>query len=53
MLHHLSKRLNAYGKYRTAKYELARLTDRELSDIGINRCDIEHIAREVFRESIS
>lgn len=26
--------------------ELSRLTDRELSDLGISRCDIDRIANE-------
>lgn len=32
--------------YRTTVIELARLSERELSDLGITRGDIERIARE-------
>ena len=31
--------------YREAVRELSRFSDRELSDIGIRRCDIEDIVR--------
>jgi uncharacterized protein YjiS (DUF1127 family) len=27
-------------------YELNQLTDRELSDLGISRCDIDRVAKE-------
>lgn len=33
-------------RYRSAVQELNALTDRELSDIGINRSDIYRIAHE-------
>jgi len=29
--------------------QLSRLSDRELADIGINRCDIDRIARGQLR----
>lgn len=40
----LKKRYDAYKKYKTTMTELSNLTDRELSDIGISRCDIPHVA---------
>ena len=41
----LSK-VRAYLRYRETVRELAQLTDRELDDLGINRFQIESIARE-------
>ncbi|RDD70417.1 MULTISPECIES: DUF1127 domain-containing protein [Paracoccus] len=35
----------AWNNARITRRELARLTDRELSDIGLTRGDIERIAR--------
>ena len=37
-------RMAARRRYSTTVFELNRLSDRELSDIGINRGDIEFIA---------
>jgi uncharacterized protein YjiS (DUF1127 family) len=40
-----------FKRYRTAKRtmnELSRLTDRELSDIGIARCDIRAVSFNRF-----
>lgn len=31
--------------YQQTRYELAYLSDRDLADLGINRCDIDFIAR--------
>jgi uncharacterized protein YjiS (DUF1127 family) len=53
MLSWLSTRLNAYGQYRTVKRELYRLTDKDLADIGISRCDIESIACSTFKNNVS
>ena len=39
-------RVRAYLRYRETVRELAQLTDRELEDLGINRFQIEAIARE-------
>lgn len=50
MLLTLFSKINAaikrYMEYRTTVYELNRLTDRDLTDLGIHRCDIEFIARK-------
>lgn len=41
------KRANARAREYSKTYsELQRLSDRELNDIGIRRCDIADIARE-------
>jgi uncharacterized protein YjiS (DUF1127 family) len=41
----ISEKLAAWRRYREAVRELSQLTDRELSDIGIRRGDIETIVR--------
>ncbi len=35
-----------WRKYRETYNELARLTRRELDDLGINRADIDQVARK-------
>lgn len=42
----ITEKLNAWRRYREAVRELSRLSDRELSDIGIRRGEIEFIARQ-------
>jgi uncharacterized protein YjiS (DUF1127 family) len=42
----ISEKLAAWRRYRGAVRELSQLTDRELSDIGIRRDDIETIVRQ-------
>jgi uncharacterized protein YjiS (DUF1127 family) len=42
----ISEKLAAWRRYREAVRELSLLSDRELSDIGIRRGDIETIVRE-------
>jgi uncharacterized protein YjiS (DUF1127 family) len=42
----ISEKLAAWRRYREAVRELSQLSDRELSDIGIRRGDIESIVRE-------
>lgn len=49
----VSERLQAFREsrakaaiYRTSVRELQNLSDRELSDLGIARCDIARIARD-------
>jgi uncharacterized protein YjiS (DUF1127 family) len=41
----ISERLSARRRYRAAVSELSKLSDHELSDIGIGRGDIEQVAR--------
>ena len=48
----ISEKLNAWRRYRDAVRELSQLTDRELSDIGIRRGDIEDVVRRsVMKEA--
>lgn len=46
LLNNLSTWLNEKEKERRTRKELARLTDRDLADIGISRCDIDRIAKD-------
>ncbi len=48
----ITEKLAAWRRYRDAVKELSQLTDRELSDIGIRRGDIETIVRQsVMKEA--
>lgn len=38
-----------YKSYRNTVRELSNLSDRELNDLGISRCDIPRIAKESNR----
>jgi uncharacterized protein YjiS (DUF1127 family) len=42
----ISEKLTTWRRYRGAVRELSQLTDRDLSDIGIWRGDIETIVRQ-------
>ena len=44
----ITEKLNAWRRYREGVRELSRLNDRELSDIGIRRGDIEFIVRQTI-----
>jgi uncharacterized protein YjiS (DUF1127 family) len=46
LIANIQKAIKKYMEYRTTVYELNRLTDRDLNDLGIHRCDIEFIARK-------
>jgi uncharacterized protein YjiS (DUF1127 family) len=41
----LLSKIRAYLRYRETVTELSRLSDRELDDLGINRFEIESVAR--------
>lgn len=41
----IAKKLSAWRKYRETVSELGRMSDRELTDLGIGRGDIRRIAR--------
>ena len=41
--------VRAWGRYRAGLRQLARLDDRELSDIGISRSDIPRVAWDTER----
>lgn len=45
----IANKLNAWRRYRVSVRELSRLSDRELSDLGIVRADIEFVARRSVR----
>ncbi len=50
----ISEKLAAWRRrYREAVRELSQLSDRELSDIGIHRGDIEHIVRQSVMKEVS
>jgi uncharacterized protein YjiS (DUF1127 family) len=42
----IAQKINAWRRYREVVRELSQMTDNELSDIGISRCDIENVARQ-------
>jgi len=42
----IADKISNWRRYREAVRELSRLNDRELSDIGIRRGDIEFIVRQ-------
>ncbi|OHV81700.1 DUF1127 domain-containing protein [Rhizobium sp. LCM 4573] len=41
----IARTFNNWRKYRETVSELGRMTDRELSDLGIGRADIRRVAR--------
>lgn len=45
LLKKVQRAISARNRYLTTKYELSRLSDRSLADLGITRGDIEFIAR--------
>lgn len=45
----LARWLRARALAARTRLELERMTDRELADIGLMRCDIARIAREAAR----
>ncbi len=47
----ISEKLAAWRRYRDAVRELSQLSDRELSDIGIRRGDIEQVVRELVMKT--
>jgi uncharacterized protein YjiS (DUF1127 family) len=40
----IAKKIEEYNRYRRTFRELSNLTNRELADIGIARCDIPNVA---------
>jgi len=40
----IAKKIENYNRYRRTVVELSNLTNRDLADIGISRCDIPRIA---------
>lgn len=45
----ITEKFNAWRRYRDAVRELSQLSDHELCDIGLHRCDIESVARETAK----
>ncbi|QKV17765.1 DUF1127 domain-containing protein [Oricola thermophila] len=45
----IMRTLTEWRRYRETRQELSRLTGRELEDIGFNRADIPHVARQAAR----
>ena len=41
----IAKKISSWRKYRETVTELGRMSDRELSDLGIGRADIRRVAR--------
>ncbi|WP_082760104.1 DUF1127 domain-containing protein [Agrobacterium bohemicum] len=41
----ITRSLNNWRKYRQTVTELGRMSDRELTDLGIGRSDIRRVAR--------
>lgn len=48
----ISEKLAVWRRYLDAVRELSQLSDRELSDIGISRGDIEHVVRESVMKTL-
>ncbi|NBN62207.1 DUF1127 domain-containing protein [Microvirga tunisiensis] len=49
MFNTVVRKYNSWVNYRRTVEELSRLSNRELSDLGIGRGDIEFIARRASR----
>ncbi len=49
MIKQLTTKLAAWRRYRESVRELSRLSDRELSDLGIGRADIQTVVRQSAR----
>jgi uncharacterized protein YjiS (DUF1127 family) len=45
----ITRSLNTWRKYRQTVEELSRMSDRELSDLGIGRSEIRSVARRASR----
>lgn len=48
MITQLRNAIKRHATIRRTTVELSRLSDRELSDLGIARCDINRVARGAF-----
>ncbi|MBP1849879.1 DUF1127 domain-containing protein [Rhizobium halophytocola] len=44
----ITRSFNNWRKYRQTITELGRMTDRELTDLGIGRSDIRRVARDAI-----
>jgi uncharacterized protein YjiS (DUF1127 family) len=50
MLKKLLNMFNERRRYSETVKQLSNLTDRDLEDLGISRCDIPRVARETTRK---
>ena len=46
IIHAFVERVRRWAMYRNTVRELSVLSDRDLNDLGINRSDIEYVARK-------
>ena len=44
----IARSINNWRKYRPTVTELGRMSNRELRDLGIERADIDRVARTAF-----
>ncbi len=44
----IARSINNWRKYRQTVTELGRMSNRELCDLGIERADIDRVARTAF-----
>ena len=49
LINNIAKSITKYNRYRRTFRELSNLTNRELADIGIARCDIPNVASNLIR----
>ena len=49
LIANINKSIKKYLEYRRTISELSLLSNRDLADLGINRCDIEFIARNASK----
>jgi len=52
ILEKINSWLKREERIRRTRIELNQLTDRDLADIGINRCDINRISREAINVAL-
>jgi uncharacterized protein YjiS (DUF1127 family) len=50
LLKRIAVAIRKHNRYNRTVRELSYLSDRDLADLGINRCDIPSIANRVTRE---
>jgi len=48
LVNSIAKKIAEYKRYRRTVIELSNLTNRDLADIGIARCDIHNIAANLI-----
>lgn len=50
-LKYLAARAQRHAVYRQTHSELTTLTDRELADLGLSRCDIPRVSTEAAQQA--